>query len=276
MSTPPTPYRTGESDAECRTPVIVGDGLVLGLAYRWHRTWHVVTSEGETNLNRPPTGEKGIDMAARHLIKAHAAGHITPVRLTKVPLTVLYGPVPLLDPRMPVTARNTESAHKAFAQYARHDWRALTGFPGSDNHQLLLCERCGWIGPRYYSHLRGRNGGPPPAQRHEPLPEGGSPVLPWVWQLSPRSGQRLTSRRTKSYRVDGLLDGDVLTVTTVTEVAKSRDHARRNRAPQGTPGRYVLWVEAASPDDAAATAQAHAREQHTRTRSHAPDRHTTP
>ncbi|MFJ2745455.1 hypothetical protein ACIO3O_38000 [Streptomyces sp. NPDC087440] len=87
---------------------------------------------------------------------------------------------------MPVNDRNAASAHKAFAQYTRHDWRALSGFPGSDNHQLLMClkPKCGWIGPRYYSHLRGRNGGPPPAQRHEPLPEG--KVVPlWLWELTP-------------------------------------------------------------------------------------------
>ncbi|MFY0515979.1 hypothetical protein ACOMD4_37185 [Streptomyces anulatus] len=167
--------RIGTPDIECRYPVIIGEDRVIGQAYRWHRDWLVVTSEGEHNLRRPPTtGSKrasGIDMAAAYLAEEYAAGRITATGLEQLraeapkPLT---GPVPLLHPRMPVNGRNVEGATTAFAGLAEHHWRAvLHGFPGSDNPWYLLCELCGWSGVRYWSHHRGRNGQPPSPYRHD-------------------------------------------------------------------------------------------------------------
>jgi hypothetical protein len=163
--------RIGEPDIECRYPVIIGKDRVIGQAHRWHRDWLVTTTEGEHNLRRPPTGTKGIDMAAVHLAEEYAAGRVTAVALEQIraeapkPLT---GPVPLLHPRMPVSPRNIAGARTAFAGLAEHHWRAiLHGFPGSDNPWYLHCELCDWSGVRYWSHHRGRNGQPPSPFRHE-------------------------------------------------------------------------------------------------------------
>ncbi|MDX3387559.1 hypothetical protein PV682_39870 [Streptomyces niveiscabiei] len=165
------PYRIGTPDIACRYPVIIGEDQVIGRAYRWHRDWWVDTNTGERNLRRPPTGVPGIEMAAAHLVQEYAAGRITAVPLDHVraeALQPLHGPVPLLHPRMPATDRNIRSARTAFAGLAAHRWRAvLTGFPGSDNHWFLSCELCPWEGPKFWSHLRGRNGAPPSAHRHE-------------------------------------------------------------------------------------------------------------
>lgn len=170
MSTATLPFRIGEPDVECRYPVIIGEGQVIGQAFRWHRDWLVDTSEGERNLGRPPTGAKGIDMAAAHLAEEYAAARVKAVPLDQVLAEApkpLNGPVPLLDPRMPASPRNIDGARLAFAGLAKHHWRAvLRGFPGSDNPWYLLCELCGWQGPCYWSHLRGRDGNPPSANRH--------------------------------------------------------------------------------------------------------------
>lgn len=170
MSTAVLPYRIGEPDIECRYPVIIGTDQVIGQAYRWHRDWLVITSAGEENLRRPATGTRGIDKAATFLTEEYAAGRITAVPLEQIradapqPLT---GPVPLLHPRMPYSARNVGGAHIAFAGLAEHRWRpVLHGFPGSDNAWYLACELCGWSGVRYWSHHRGRNGEPPSIYRH--------------------------------------------------------------------------------------------------------------
>ncbi|MFJ3710348.1 hypothetical protein [Streptomyces sp. NPDC090053] len=169
-TTVPT-YRVGSPDIQCRYPVIVGEDQVIGRAFRWHRDWLVLTTEGEFNLRRPPKGTPGTDMAAAHLAQQYAAGRIRAVPLDQVLAeapTPLCGPVPLLHPRMPVNDRNIEGAQIAFAGLAAHYWRAvLTGFPGSDNHWFLSCELCPWEGPKFWSHLRGRNGEPPSARRHK-------------------------------------------------------------------------------------------------------------
>ena len=166
-STTTLPYRIGEPDGQCRYPVIIGENQVIGHAYRWHRDWLIITSQGEHNLRRPAVGQRGVDMAAAAIVEDYAAGRITAVPLTEGSAEARpYGPVPLLDPRMPVTARNTEGARKAFAGLAVHCWRPFSGFPGSDNPWGMHCELCGWEGPRYWSHLRGRNGCPPSASRH--------------------------------------------------------------------------------------------------------------
>ncbi|MFD0370812.1 hypothetical protein [Streptomyces sp. NPDC127114] len=165
------PYRVGTPDIAGRYPVIIGQDLVIGRAHRWSRDWWVETSAGETNLGRPAKGVPGVEMAAARLAEKYAAGEITAIPLNQIRAEVLQpvtGPVPLLHPRMPVNDRNTKSAEAAFAGLANLRWRAvLTGFPGSDNHWLLLCELCGWVGPKFWSHLRGRNGGLPSLHRHE-------------------------------------------------------------------------------------------------------------
>jgi hypothetical protein len=172
ITTTALPYRIGEPDAECRYPVIIGEDRVLGTAFRWHRDWFVVTADGEKNLHRPKEGAAGIDMAAAYLAAEYAAGRIGATPLDQVLAAApqrLYGPVPLLHPRMPATLRNITGAKLAFAGLAAHLWRpVLTGFPGSDNPWVLACELCGkWQGPRYWSHLRGRNGNPPSPHRHD-------------------------------------------------------------------------------------------------------------
>ncbi|MCC3767275.1 hypothetical protein K6I34_004637 [Streptomyces sp. UNOC14_S4] len=166
------PYRIGAPDIACRYPVIIGEDRVIGQARRWHRDWWVDSSAGEHNLRRPPKGIPGIDMAAAYLAEEYAAGRVTAVPLDQVRAEApapLCGPVPLLHPRMPVNDRNIKSALTAFAGLAAYHWRAVsTGFPGSDNHWYLACELCGeWEGPRYWSHLRGRNGQPPSPYRHD-------------------------------------------------------------------------------------------------------------
>ncbi|MCU4750267.1 hypothetical protein [Streptomyces sp. G-5] len=172
MSTTATlPYRIGEPDLECRYPVIIGTNRVIGRAFRWHRDWLVLTDQGEHNLRRPPTGTKGIDMAAAYLASEYVAGRVTAVPLEQIRAEAPKapdGPVPLLHPRMPASDRNIAGATTAFAGLAEHRWEAvLHGFPGSDNPWYLMCELCGWSGVRYWSHLRGRNGRPPSPRRHD-------------------------------------------------------------------------------------------------------------
>ncbi|MGO4427023.1 hypothetical protein AB4Z54_52065, partial [Streptomyces sp. MCAF7] len=77
-----------------------------------------------------------------------------------------FGPVPLLHPRMPANDRNIEAAYKAMAGLTEYLWTPLGGYPGADNPWALRCQLCGWEGPRYWSHLRGRNNNPPSAFRH--------------------------------------------------------------------------------------------------------------
>ncbi|MBD0688530.1 hypothetical protein [Streptomyces sp. CBMA123] len=165
------PYRIGTPDSAGRYPVIIGQDQVIGRARRWSRDWWVETSAGETNFGRPDKGVPGVEMAAARLAEKYAAGEITAIPLDQIRAEVLQpltGPVPLLHPRMLINDRNVKSALAAFAGLANLRWRAvLTGFPGSDNHWVLLCELCGWVGPKFWSHLRGRNGGLPSLHRHD-------------------------------------------------------------------------------------------------------------
>ncbi|MFF2572719.1 hypothetical protein [Streptomyces sp. NPDC058084] len=172
MTSTTLPFRLGEFDAEGRHPVIIGADMAVGHVFRWHRNWFAQDSNGEHNLGRPPKGEKGEDMAAAHLIKQYADGLITATKVVtpaegeKAPRP--YGPAPLLHPRMPESPRNRDGARKAWDGVTAYLWTPLGGFPGADNLWLLACEMpgCGWFGPRYWSHLRGRNGQPPSAHRH--------------------------------------------------------------------------------------------------------------
>ncbi|WP_331729779.1 hypothetical protein [Streptomyces chartreusis] len=165
---PELQYRLGTPDAECRYPVIVGDALI-GWAFRWHRDWLVDSSAGERNLHRPPKGSKGVDMAADYLAGEFRAGRITatPLAEARAESAQPHGPAPLLHPRMPITTANVRAAHKALAGLTEHRWTPRSGYPGADNPWFVVCDLCGWSGPRYWSHLRGRNGNPPSIMRHE-------------------------------------------------------------------------------------------------------------
>ncbi|GAB2717064.1 hypothetical protein [Kitasatospora kifunensis] len=178
MSITTLSVRIGEPDIECRYPVIIGADRVIGLAFRWHRNWNALLSDGtEKDLGRPATGQKGIDMAVAWLTEEYAAGRIGAIALDMVRAEApqpLDGEVPLLHPRMagtegkPASLRNIQGAKTALAGLAEHHWKpVLHGFPGSDNPWFLECLLCGWSGVRYWSHLRGRNGEPPRIYRHD-------------------------------------------------------------------------------------------------------------
>lgn len=162
-------YRLGKPDWERRYPVLIGERTVLGAVFRWHRDWLTLTSEGEQNIGRPEKGRPGADQAAAHLAAEYAAGRITPMSLADVTAAepTLTGPVPLLHPRMPQTPRNIAAAKTAMAALQLHRWTPYTGFPGSDNPWWQQCQLCGWQGPRYWSHQRGRNGALPSTHRHD-------------------------------------------------------------------------------------------------------------
>ncbi|MEU9279521.1 hypothetical protein [Streptomyces sp. NPDC048341] len=162
-----TRFQLGDADQECRYPVNV-DGKNVGLIYRWHGAWYAVPA-GQSDELRVGAGSSGSEAAARYLTEEFDAGRITPQKNTETGTAApreLVGPVPLLHPRMPATPRNTKAAHAAMAGLTEHLWTPLHGYPGADNPWALKCELCGWQGPRYWSHLRGRNGNPPSTFRH--------------------------------------------------------------------------------------------------------------
>ncbi|GGU50018.1 hypothetical protein [Streptomyces violascens] len=163
----PTEPQLGDADQECRYPVRF-DGHFLGRIFRWHGAWYAVAA-GQSDEVRVAAGSIGSEAAARHLVDEYAAGRIAPQQETESGLTApdgLFGPVPLLHPRMPVTPRNTAAAHVAMAGLTAYLWTPKTGYPGADNPWFVICGLCSWEGPRYWSHLRGRNGNAPSAFRH--------------------------------------------------------------------------------------------------------------
>ncbi|MCR8945057.1 hypothetical protein NW249_23345 [Streptomyces sp. OUCMDZ-4982] len=173
MTTTTLAFRLGAPDWEQRYPVLIGTDTVIGAVFRWHRDWLTLTSEGEHNLGRPEKGRRNVPKAAAlaaagHVAAEYAAGRVTAMTLADVTaaVPVLDGPVPLLHPRMPQSDRNIEAAEKVAAAQALFRWKPYTGFPGSDNPQWQECELCGWQGPRYWSHQRGRNGELPSTHRH--------------------------------------------------------------------------------------------------------------
>ncbi|MCY1649205.1 hypothetical protein OVA19_00010 [Streptomyces sp. SL203] len=160
-------YQLGDADQECRYPVLI-DGQRIGLIFRWHGAWFAVPA-GQTDEIRVAAGSIGSEAAARHLVEEFDAGHITPQQEGEAELAQsrgLFGPVPLLHPRMPATARNTEGARVAMAGLAEYLWTPMGGYPGADNPWFMACGLCDWQGPRYWSHLRGRNNNPPSPFRH--------------------------------------------------------------------------------------------------------------
>lgn len=183
MTTTTLAYRLGEPDWEQRYPVLIGTDTVIGAVFRWHRDWLTLTSEGEHNLGRPEKGRRGVPKAAAlaaagQVATEYAAGRITTMTLADVTaaVPVLDGPVPLLHPRMPQSPRNIDTAQEVMAALAVHRWKPYTGFPGSDNPWWQECELCGWQGPRYWSHQRGRNGELPSTHRHPASKEFGAPA----------------------------------------------------------------------------------------------------
>ncbi|MFJ2193123.1 hypothetical protein ACIOJE_35140 [Kitasatospora sp. NPDC087861] len=174
MTTTTPSYRVGDPTGDCRYPVYVidprtGTEALAGIAQRWGRDWLTTTSNGVKNHGRPDEGVPGIQVPAQYIATEYAAGNTTPLhsaQLAEEDLTQPQGDVPLLHPRVPQTPRNAKAAQDADTTMARYYWLRIGGFPGSDNPQATKCLLCGWTGWRYYSHLRGRNGNPPSANRH--------------------------------------------------------------------------------------------------------------
>ncbi|MFD9690367.1 hypothetical protein ACFXPX_38510 [Kitasatospora sp. NPDC059146] len=164
-------YRIGAPNNQCRRPVIIGaeeEPRLLGYVSRWHRDWLAEDNNGQVhNVRRPAVGSKGQDKAADWLANEFVNGRIQAVPLTDTVAEVPspYGPAPLLHPRMD-EKRNRDSALAAIARVTEFHWTPLSGYPGSDNLWLLRCDLCGAVVMKHYSHLRGRNGNPPSANRH--------------------------------------------------------------------------------------------------------------
>jgi len=164
------PFQLDAPDIECRYPVhLTGTDQLIGHVFRWHGAWMAVAANSNDEI-RVSAGRGGDTAAARYLFTEYSEGRITPTRQTdghaaQPPATI--GPVPLLHPRMRVNAANIAAAEKAMAGLAAHRWTPRGGYPGSDNPWYLACQLCEWHGPRYWSHLRGRNGNPPSPFRHE-------------------------------------------------------------------------------------------------------------
>lgn len=162
-----TRFQLGTPDQECRYPVQL-DGQHLGRIYRWHGAWYAVPA-GQIDEIRVAAGSIGRDAAAQYLVDEFDAGRLTPQQLVEDTPTKprdTFGPVPLLHPRMPATARNTAGARVAMAGLAEYQWTPMGGYPGADNPWYMKCDLCQWEGPRYWSHLRGRNNNPPSPFRH--------------------------------------------------------------------------------------------------------------
>lgn len=166
-TTIPKRYTYGVADTECRYPVLLPDGRFIGLVFRWHRAWYAIPAGTETEI-RVSAGAIGKDTSAEYLREEFDAGRITPT--PEAPESACGAerggtPPPLLHPRMD-KPRNRTAALAAILRLWELDWTALGGYPGADNPWMLRCERCGWVGMKYWSHLRGRKGNPPSAFRH--------------------------------------------------------------------------------------------------------------
>ncbi|WP_326683083.1 hypothetical protein [Streptomyces sp. NBC_01237] len=164
-------YTLGAADMECRYPVTL-TGNYIGLVFRWHRAWFAIpagitTPAGMHIEVRVSAGAIGKDTAARYLCDEFDAGRIAPGQKApddSVPESG-HGPVPLLHRRMD-KPHNRSAALWARYRLSVRSWTALGGYPGADNPWLLRCDLCGWIGIKYWSHLRPRKGNPPSRFRH--------------------------------------------------------------------------------------------------------------
>ncbi|GGZ29420.1 hypothetical protein [Streptomyces nitrosporeus] len=165
-------YTLGAPDAECRYPVLLR-GNYIGLVFRWHRAWFAIPAgitkaDGTEHEIRISSGATGKDAAAQYLCDEFDAGRIAPQQ--KAPKAAHGtkaepGPAPLLHRRMN-HPRNRAAALIALRGLVMLRWTPLGGYPGADNPWLLRCQLCGWIGVKYWSHLRGRKGAPPSPFRH--------------------------------------------------------------------------------------------------------------
>ncbi|MGW3426118.1 hypothetical protein [Streptomyces phaeochromogenes] len=163
----PPRYRLGDADLECHYPVLVGDQYI-GRIFRWHGAWRAVAAGSDDEV-RVAEGRIGKNAAALYLVDEADAGRIAPLdeaeSVAQAP--ALYGPVPLLHWRLPATDSNKKRAQEVMDLLAVYRWWPKGGYSGSDNPMFLECELCGkWRGPRYWSHLRGRNNQPPSPFRH--------------------------------------------------------------------------------------------------------------
>lgn len=178
-TTLPKRYTYGTPDTECRYPVLLPNGEFIGHVFRWHRAWYAVPA-GMLIEIRVSSGATGKDAAAEYLCAEADAGRITPQpdysrvagRLTPNPSPSqnssaerVTGPAPLLHPRMD-KPHNRAAALTAVQGLSELQWTPLGGYPGADNPWLLSCDRCQWVGVKYWSHLRGRKGRPPSPFRH--------------------------------------------------------------------------------------------------------------
>ncbi|WP_331728734.1 hypothetical protein [Streptomyces anulatus] len=162
-----TAHRLGRPDVMRRYPVIVGEATIIGYVSRWHRTWDAESSVGTHRVGRPPKGQAGDAWAAKWLVQEYAEGRIEPIAARSAELHAVYGPAPLLDPRLPDTPTNRTRALEVWALLGTFAWTPRGGYPGSDNLMLLQCDLCGQVVARFWSKLRGRNGNPPsPGARH--------------------------------------------------------------------------------------------------------------
>lgn len=162
-----TAHRLGQPDAMCRYPVIVGEATIIGYVSRWHRNWDAESSAGTHRVGRPPKGKAGDAWAAAYLAEEYAQGRTVPIAVKDGQHAAAYGPAPLLDPRMPDTPTNRQRAMEVLAILAEYEWTPRGGYAGADNLMLLHCNLCGQTVPRFWSHLRGRNGNPPSPTRHD-------------------------------------------------------------------------------------------------------------
>ncbi|RPK32381.1 hypothetical protein EES39_38505 [Streptomyces sp. ADI92-24] len=163
-------YRIGDRDTSGRYPVTV-DGQPGGDIHRFHGEWYA-RPHGHTEESRHDDRKK----AAAHLVGLVDSGVIDPAAApSEIPADETQGIVPWLSPRMKPTRRNILNAGIALGRIAELAWLPqdkdgnTTGYPGSDNWWDLKCQLDGKVIPRWWSHLRGRNGDntPRPVYRHK-------------------------------------------------------------------------------------------------------------
>ncbi|MFD8573406.1 hypothetical protein [Streptomyces sp. NPDC059639] len=175
-----TRYVIGTRDASGSYPVTV-DGIPAGTIYRRHGVWFA-TMPGHRIDARFSNGKDGVSSgrfaAAEHLVTMVDQGkrptiapqatttHALPrTTLLRIEGTETYAH---LVPDLKLTLANLVRAAEAMARVVQVGWTPRAGYPGADQPWLLECRLCGWVGFRFWSKLRGRNGDgiPRPITRH--------------------------------------------------------------------------------------------------------------
>lgn len=202
--TPEKRYRIGDRTPDGRYPVTV-DGKLIGHIHRWHGDWHArVLGQVEESQHEDR------DKAAAHLDTVTQSGAALP-QTEQAGDMAPEGIVPWLHPRMAPTRRNILSAGICLGRLDEIAWSPKHGYPGSDNPFEMEDLICGWVGNRWWSHLRGRNGDPTPrpAWRHEgctaPFEEQAARVAELVGKR-PTQCPCETGHPTDREAVTGLLD----------------------------------------------------------------------